>query len=242
MNTTSTKPLPGHIERDSVYGSSVGRKIFMAISGFLVFGFVIGHMIGNLQIFLGQDQINTYAQALKDMPALIWTARIGVLLFFGIHVFTGVNLWLRNRSSRPVSYVREETLQATMASRTMIWSGIGVFGYVVYHLMHFTFIVTNPQYSSLHDSLGRHDVYSMIVLGFQNPIISAVYIISMFFIALHLSHGISSMFQSFGWSNTTWQPRLKAFAYLISTIIFLGYCSIPVAVLIGIIGLPGGGH
>lgn len=214
----------------------------MAISGFLVFGFVIGHMIGNLQIFLGQDQLNTYAQALKNMPAVVWAARIGILLFFGIHVYTGITLWWRNRSSRPVSYVREETLQATVASRTMIYSGVGVFGYVVYHLMHFTFIVTNPSYINLHDSLGRHDVYSMLVLGFQNPIISAVYIVSMFFIALHLSHGISSMFQTLGWNNERWQPKLKAVAYLISAVVFLGYCSIPVAVLVGFIQLPGGGH
>jgi len=119
---------------------------------------------------------------------------------------------------------------------------LGIFFFVIYHLLHFTFITTNPEYANLHDSLGRHDVYSMVVLGFQNYLISAVYIVAMCFLAFHLSHAVSSFFQTMGWNKKELEVKLKCVAYIIAVAVFIGYTSMPIAVLIGFIKLPGGIH
>ncbi len=234
---TSTSP-----SQPTFYKTSVGRKILMAITGIILVGFVVGHMIGNLQIFIGQDQLNAYAQALKDLPVLTTIVRAVVLFSVLVHIWYGVTLYLENRASRPIKYVVNRTVQATLASRTMFWTGLGVLTYVVYHLLHFTFIVTNPQYENLTDSLGRHDVYSMVVLGFQNYLISGVYLVAMFFVAYHLSHALFSLLQTLGLNNPRVQPWLKRIVYCLSVVIFIGYASIPIAVLVGIINLPTGGH
>jgi succinate dehydrogenase / fumarate reductase cytochrome b subunit len=234
---TSVRPLNKKFTR-----TSIGRKIFMAISGLILFGFVVGHMIGNLQIFLGQEQLNAYAQALKDLPVLTYTVRTVLLVLLIVHVWLAVRLYLENRASRPVGYVYEDTVQASLASRTMIWTGLGVFLYVVYHLLHFTFIVTNPQYEHLVDAAGRHDVYSMVVLSFQNYLISAVYIVALFLVTYHLSHALFSLFQTLGLNNPRIQPALKRTCTTIAVVIFIGYASIPVAVLLNIVTLPAGGH
>jgi succinate dehydrogenase / fumarate reductase cytochrome b subunit len=222
--------------------SSIGKKVFMAVSGLLLFSFVVGHMIGNLQIFLGQDRLNTYAQALKDLPALVWFVRIFMFIFLVIHVWRGIQLYLENWFSRPRGYVYSATVQAPLASRTMIFTGAGILLYVVYHLLHFTLIVTNPQYAGLHDALGRHDVYSMVVLGFQNFLISGVYIVAMFSLCYHLTHAFKSLFQTLGLNNQRWEPRLNVLGYLIAIGIFVGYTAIPFAVMTNFITLPEGVH
>lgn len=214
----------------------------MAITGLIMFGFVVGHMIGNLQIFISQDQLNTYAQALKDLPVLTWSVRIIVLVSVIIHIWNAVRLYFENRASRPIRYVINSTVQASLASRTMFWTGLGVLLYVVYHLLHFTFIATNPQYAHLIDAAGRHDVYSMVVLGFQNYLISTVYIVALFLVAYHLSHALFSFLQTLGLNHPRFQTTLKRIVYAISVLIFIGYVSMPVAVLVGIINLPAGGH
>jgi len=132
--------------------------------------------------------------------------------------------------------------KATLASRTMIWTGLGILFYVVYHLLQFTWVVTNPQYATLTDPLGRHDVYSMVVIAFQNPIISGVYILAMIFLGFHVSHAASSFFQTLGWNTTRVEPILKKVAYTLAILLFIGYTSIPVAVLLGLVKLPGGGY
>ena len=242
MAVVQSKAIPIQTQHRYFGKTSIGKKVLMAVTGFILFGFVTGHMIGNLQIFLGQDQLNTYAQALKDVPALSWSVRIIVLLSVLVHIWNAIRLYFQNRASRPVRYVCNRTIQASLASRTMIWTGLGVLLYVVYHLLHFTFIVTNPRYEHLTDPLGRHDVYSMVVLGFQNYFISAVYIVALFFVAYHLSHAIFSLLQTIGLNNPRVQPALKGLVWLISVVIFIGYVSIPIAVLTGIVNLPGGGH
>ncbi|MFH1373196.1 MAG: succinate dehydrogenase cytochrome b subunit [bacterium] len=242
MTVTQTKGVPIAPPHKAFVRTSVGHKVLMALSGMALFGFVVGHMIGNLQIFLGQDQLNTYAQALKNMPELTWVARSLVLLAVLIHIWNGIRLWLENRASRPIGYTRNDTVQASLASRTMIWTGLSVLLYVVYHLLHFTWITTNPQYANLHDAMGRHDVYSMVVMGFQNPLISAAYIVAMGLIAYHLSHAVFSLLQTLGLNNPQVQPWLKRIVNLIAVVVFIGYVSMPIAVLAGIINLPGGGH
>lgn len=242
MTTVQTKPLPAQVVPKSFSKSSIGRKVLMAITGLIQFGFVVGHMIGNLQIFIGQEQLNAYSQALKDFPALTWSVRTIVLVSIIIHIWNAVRLYFENRASRPIRYVINSTVQASLASRTMFWTGLGILLYVMYHLLHFTFIVTNPKYEHLVDAAGRHDVYSMVVLGFQNYIISGVYIVALLLLFYHLSHAIFSLLQTLGLNNPRVQPTLKGIAYAVSVVIFIGFVSIPVAVLVGAINLPGGGY
>lgn len=224
-------------------GRSVGKKYLMAGSGIVLVLFIIGHMLGNLQIYIGQDQINTYAAKLQGLGAFLWAIRGFMLLMLVVHVWFAIQLSLENNAARPIKYYRKDYVEAPLSSRSMIWTGIGVFLFVVYHLMHFTFIVTNPEYANLHDSLGRHDVYSMMILGFQNYIISGVYIAAIAIVSYHLVHAVKSMFQTVGLNDSLTEPLLHRIAVVLSWIIFLGYISIPIGVLAGVIKLPEGvGH
>ncbi|MCK4857251.1 MAG: succinate dehydrogenase cytochrome b subunit [candidate division Zixibacteria bacterium] len=241
MDTVQVKPTPAQAELKFI-SSSIGKKMLHAVTGLFMFVFVAGHMVGNLQIFISQDQLNTYAQALKDLPALTWSVRIVMLVCLVIHVWRGIQLYFENRFSRPIRYVVNTTVQAPLASRTMIFTGGGVFLYLVYHLLHFTFIVTNPQYANLHDTLGRHDVYSMVILGFQNGLISAVYFVALFCLCYHLTHAIPSLFQTLGLNNEKTEPKFKVLGWLVAIAIFVGYSVIPAAVLLQIIKLPEGVH
>lgn len=223
--------------------SSIGKKLFVAISGAALLLFALGHMVGNLQVFIGQDQINKYAHALQSLGAMLWVIRAGVILMAILHVWFAVKLKLENWKARPVKYAFESTVQAGLASRTMIWSGLLIFAFITYHLLHFTFMATHPEYkglSAMLDGKEVHDVYSMIIFGFKQPLISAFYIVMMFLLAYHLSHGIKSMFQTLGWNNERCEPKLNKLAITLATIIFLGYISIPIAILSGIIKLPEG--
>jgi len=219
---------------------SVGKKIVMAVTGVILIGFITGHMIGNLQLFLGQEKLNIYANALQGLGGILWLVRVFMLVTLFFHVWTAIKLTLENWSARPVNYVRKDYREATLSSRTMIWTGIGVFLFVTYHLLHFTFIVTNPQYAHLTDPMGRHDVYSMVVLGFQNYLISGVYIVAIALLSYHLVHAVKSMFQSVGWNNASTEPILHRIAIIYAWLVFLGYVSMPIGVLLGVIKLPAG--
>ncbi len=210
----------------------------MAISGLALFGFVIGHLVGNLQIFQGQDKLNHYGVFLRSIPGPLWAARIGLLVMLVIHIRTSAQLAVENRRARPEQYVKKNSVRATLASRTMLLSGLMVFAYVVYHLLHFTFVKVHPQYAHFIDPLGRHDIYSMVVLSFQDVTISAVYIVANFLLAFHLSHGLSSAFQSLGLNNENILKKLKLAGVFIAWAVFIGYASIPLGVLLNIIRLP----
>ncbi|RKX27966.1 MAG: succinate:quinone oxidoreductase [Candidatus Zixiibacteriota bacterium] len=239
MSTVQAKPVPSQAKVTFI-SSSIGKKIFQAVTGSLMFFFVVGHMLGNLQIFIGQDQLNTYAQALKDLSALLWSVRFVMFVCLVIHVWWGIQLYFENLFSRPIRYIVNTTVQASLSSRTMIFTGGGIFLYVVYHLLHYTFIVTNPQYAGLHDSLGRHDVYSMVVLGFQNGWISTVYFIAMFSLSYHLTHAIPSLFQTLGLNNDKTKSKFEVLGWLVAIVIFVGFSVIPAAILLKIINLPEG--
>lgn len=164
------------------------------------------------------------------------------VIFLRYSYMEGIVLWIENKKARPVSYVKEESIQATISSRTMIYTGAMIFFFVLYHLLHFTTHSTNPEYLQLPLIDGRFDVYSMVIIGFSDPLISIVYIIAVFLLSFHLSHAISSMFQTFGLNNSKTMPRLVFISNLISIVVFLGYVSIPLAVLFQFIKLPGGGY
>lgn len=228
-----------------VFQSSLGKKYVMAISGILLFGFVIGHMLGNLQIFLGADAINSYAALLKSKPGLLWLARIGLLCLVGLHISSAIQLSIDAKRARPIPYGERRALSATYASRTMLMSGLIVFAFIVYHLLHFTVAVPevnllksapgfpNANFRELTDAQGHQDVFRMVVLGFSNVWVSGFYIIGMALLCLHLSHGISSLFQSLGLKQRCCGKIIDRFAVASAVVIFVGNSSIPIAVLLG---------
>ncbi len=240
MGTTATTNLPSSFPAHIVR-TSIGKKVIMAVTGFMAFGFVVGHMLGNLQVFIGQDQLNLYAEKLQSLGPLLWVIRLVMLTAVGLHVWFGIQLKLENWAARPESYKNETTVQASFASRTMIWTGIVIAFFVVYHLLHYTVRVTNPEYADLVDPLGRPDVFSMVIMGFSNYLVSGFYIVAVGLLSYHLSHGVASMFQSLGLNTPEWQKRLKCLGWLAAIFLFVGYAAVPLGVMLKIITLPEGG-
>jgi len=221
-----------------IFGSSLGKKYIMAVSGCLLFLFVVAHLLGNLQIFLGPEVINRYGHFLQTNPELIWPARIILLLMVALHIWAAVKLTMENRAARPVGYAQYEVVVATYASRTMFMSGLIILVFIIYHLLHFTVQVqqinlTGQNFVSFHDPQHRHDIFRMMVVGFSNIWVSGFYLLGMALLCLHLSHGVSSMFQSLGWKNKVYGAFLDKFARIGALAIFIGYSSIPLAILCG---------
>ena len=215
--------------------SSIGRKVVMAITGCGLFAFVFVHMMGNLQIFLGRDAINHYGHVLKSNPEFIWPARVGLLACVIVHIITSISLALENRAARPEPYAMRKLVGASLASRTMLWTGGLFVGYIVFHLLHFTVGTVQPKYMEWHDAVGRHDVYRMMIDSFSNPWTSLFYILGTGLICFHLSHGASAMFQSLGWKNQAYTDRISNLAKLVALLIFLGYAAVPLAVFFGVV-------
>ncbi len=216
--------------------SSVGAKISMAVTGIIIVLFLIAHMVGNLLIFAGPEAMNNYAYFLQHKAkGLVWTMRIVLLLALIIHVWAAIRVTLRNRAAREVRYMHQKYTAATYASRTMIWGGIIIFAFIVYHLLHYTLGKINPQFFSLQTQQGLHDVHRMVVLNFQNPLIAGWYIFAQILLWMHLKHGISSFFQTMGWNNRKYRPLTSALGPILSAIISLGFISVPAAVLLGFV-------
>lgn len=210
--------------------------MIVALTGIVLIAFVIGHLLGNLQIFLGADWVNSYAQHLRDLGPILWAIRIFLLANLLLHIFYTISLTIENRQARPVRYKKKNNVKATLASRSMAVSGLVVLAFILYHLAHFTVRVTDPRFSLLkRDQLNRDDVYSMMVYGFQNPYVSAFYVIALFLLTLHLTHGTSSFFQSLGVNDEKLAPRLTTCGRILAWLMFAGYISIPIAVLLRLV-------
>jgi succinate dehydrogenase / fumarate reductase, cytochrome b subunit len=214
------------------FRSTIGKKYVMAITGLVLFGFVLGHMVGNLQIFFGPERINGYAALLKSQPGVLWGARLALLLMATLHIYAAVTLARGNRAARPVPYDSSKAYKASYASRTMIWSGLIIFAFVIYHLLHFTVGVVDPAYLQMRDEAGRHDVYGMVLAGFSSPLVSGFYILAVGLLCLHLSHGVSSMVHSIGFRMKGNERLVNQIAVTSAWVIFLGNISIPLAVLL----------
>jgi succinate dehydrogenase / fumarate reductase cytochrome b subunit len=240
-NVPLCSPRPGSFPMNivsNISGSSLGKKYIMAVTGFVMFLFVIGHLAGNLQIFLGPEAINRYGHFLQSNPEIIWPARIILLLMLVLHVWSAIKLSAENKAARPIPYGAWQPVGSTYASRTMLMSGIIVFVFIIYHLLHFTVQaqwvnLTHKNFIDFTDPAKRHDIYKMMVVGFHNPLVSGFYILCMALLCLHLSHGTSSMFQSIGWKSPVYGPFLDKASRWLAAAIFLGYVSIPVAILLG---------
>jgi succinate dehydrogenase / fumarate reductase cytochrome b subunit len=213
---------------------SLVKKYLMAATGLILVLFVLGHMLGNLQIFAATPgPINRYADFLQSLGELLWAVRIFLLACIVVHIWMAVLLTLENRRARPVGYVKDATVQASYASRTMIWSGFIVLAFIVFHLAHYTLQIVHPIFKSLeYADNGRrmHDVFAMVLVGFSSPAVAAFYIFAIGLLCLHLSHGVSSMFQSLGVRNQKWRGWLDRFALAYGLIIFLGFIAVPAAV------------
>src|SRR6266513_4986549 len=191
----------------SPFKSSLGKKYLMAVSGALLFLFVIGHLAGNLQIFLGPEAINRYGHFLQSNVEFLWPVRIGLLVLIGLHIGSAIQLSAENKAARPVGYAGDPAAPAaSYASRTMLMSGLIIAAFIIYHLLHYTLQAksmnfTGQDFVAFRDAKGRHDVYRMMVTGFSSPPVSGFYILALGLLCLHLSHGVGAMFQSVGWKN-----------------------------------------
>ncbi len=223
-----------------VLGSSIGRKHVVAVTGAMLSLFVLLHLLGNLLIFAGPDALNQYAATIQSSPGIVWGARLSLLAIVLVHLVVALQLNVENKKARPVAYAKNNNVQLSFASRHMVLTGILLGVFITYHLLHFTFhIVNNTGYAV--DAMGRHDVYRMVILGFQNPAITAFYIISMLVLGLHMSHGVASVFQTFGLYHIKYNRAVRCFGCAYGWAIPLANIAIALAVLLGIINLPVGG-
>lgn len=222
--------------------SSVGTKYVAAISGLFLLLFVLAHMLGNLQIFLGPEALNAYAHKLQSLGAALWVARAGLLGILALHLWAVLRLQLKNWAARPVKYADQSPLKSTLASRTMIWTGLLVLAFIVYHVLHFTLGVTDPAtYAQVDPATGYKDVYGMVVRGFQQAPVAISYIVAMFLLWFHLKHGITSIFQTLGLNAPKYENLTLRLGQGLATLILVGNVSMPLMVLLGVVGLPQGG-
>ena len=222
--------------------SSIGAKVVMGVTGAMLVGVVIMHMLGNLQVFLGQDALNTYAKSLHDLGGLLWVARLGLIGAVLLHIVSGLRLASLNSAARPVAYANETTVQASFASRYMRMSGLVLLAFIAYHLAHFTLGLTHPDHKALTDSMGRPDVYSMVILGFKQPAVALSYVVAMVLLWFHLNHGASSLFKSLGLRHPKYNSMLDKVGPAVATLVVVGNIAMPLAVLAGIIGVDVGGN
>lgn len=238
----------------SFYRSSIGRKVLMALTGLVLIGFVIGHLVGNLQVFSSPDKINGYAEFLHHTGPALWVARIFLILCTVIHVWAAISLTRENQRARGgPRYAVKHTIRATLASRTMRLTGFVVLAFVVYHLLHFTiggvdanFKANLPLYTlgAEYHILGVGvvpagtavlDVHTMMVKGFQNPIVSVFYIVAVGLLSYHILHGLESMFQTLGLRNGSWSRALRRISLVFAALYFLGNAAIPASILSGVV-------
>jgi len=228
----------------SFFKSSLGMKYIMAVTGVLLFLFVVGHLIGNLQIFGPPELINKYGHFLHSKPLLLWCVRLGLLIIVGLHISTATHLALTNKEARPVNYAAPSAYGSTWQSRYMLVSGLVILAFVLYHLAHFTAMLPavngvgdfrNLQ-ATLPGGEKGHDVYAMVVLGFQVWWVTLFYLVAQALLFVHLGHGLASMFQSLGFRDRVWWPRIECFAKVVSTAIFMGYALIPIAIYLRLVG------
>jgi succinate dehydrogenase / fumarate reductase, cytochrome b subunit len=227
----------------SIFHSSIGKKLLMAVTGLVMLGFVTGHLIGNLQIFLPPEKINAYGHMLESLGAALWLVRIFLFVCLVVHVWVAIDLTLANRAARPVDYGVNHTNRATLASRVMGRTGLVILAFLVYHLMDFTFRVQHPEWGEHTYRLANGDavrnVYVMMVQSFSRVGVSLFYIIAVGVLSYHLSHGIVSLVQTLGLKNERWTRGLERFARTYCWFYFLLNAAIPLAVLGWLPGLSG---
>ena len=225
MSSIAVNSALGRIPR--FYQTTIGKKIVMAVTGMMLFGFVVSHLLGNLQFYLGRETMNHYAVTLRSMPGLLWPARAGLLLAVILHITASIQLTALKNAARPIGYVKKAAVQASLASRTMMWSGPVVLAFLIFHLLHLTWGTVHPNFQDVHP-------YENMVIGFQVIPVTIFYVVAVSMLGLHLHHGVWSMFQTVGVNHPRYTPLLKKFSASASILLVLGFISIPIAVAIGV--------
>jgi succinate dehydrogenase / fumarate reductase, cytochrome b subunit len=228
--SAATAVTPHENRAPSFWQSTNGKKVVMAVTGALMFLFIIGHVLGNLQIFEGPAKLNAYGHFLHSIGEVLWIVRIVLIVAIILHITATIQLGLRNKAARPVGYSRKEAINSSYASRTMYWSGPIVLAFIIFHLLQFTAGYIHPGSQFI-----EGDVYHNVVAGFQVWWVSVWYIIAVSLLGFHLRHGLWSMFQSIGYNHPRHTPLLKNAAFVIALLITLGYISIPISVLLGFV-------
>lgn len=234
MSTIAINPIHRAVR---FYEAPIGKKAVMAVTGLVLFGYVVAHLLGNLQIYSSNpEQINKYAAFLHN-PAnamALWGARAVLLLCVILHITAAFQLWAQNRAARPYAYHKKDDVPTAYAARTMKWSGIIVGLFVIFHILHLT-AGAIPGLPAQEIAANEPNVRANVIAGFSNPAVSAFYIVAMILLCMHLYHGIWSMFQSVGLSHPRYTPAIKRGAKIIATLIAIGNISIPISVMAGII-------
>jgi succinate dehydrogenase / fumarate reductase, cytochrome b subunit len=222
----------------TLYRSTIGKKAIMAVTGLVLVGFVIGHMAGNLQQFLGPAKMNAYAAFLKSTGELLWLVRLGLLAATVLHVLMAWQLTQIKRAARPVGYTKREPQVSTLASRSMRWGGVLLLLFIVFHILHFTTGTVFPMASqpdAQYPAFSHTDVYGNVVSAFRNPWVVAFYVVAMLFLMLHLFHGAWSSVRTLGLNKPSRDPLHRRISTVIAVVVWLGFTAIPVAVLLGVI-------
>ena len=222
----------------TLYRSTIGKKAIMAVTGLLLVGFVIAHMAGNLQVFIGPAKMNAYASFLKSLGEFLWLARIILLVALVLHVLMAWQLTQIKRKARPIDYTTRDAQVSTVASRTMRWGGVLLLVFIVFHILHFTTGTVFPVASTpdaMYPTWSHTDVYGNIISAFRTPWVVAFYVVAMLFLMLHLFHGAWSSVRTLGLTKPSRHPLHRRVATLIALVVWLGFSVIPVAVLLGVI-------
>ncbi len=214
------------------YDTTIGKKVVMALSGLVLFGFVLGHMLGNLQLFLGPEVFNNYAVTLHGTPLLLWGTRGVLAVSIVLHIAMALSLTARSTAARPVAYAKTKRERTTFAALTMKHTGITLLLFIVYHLAHFTFPgVSMGNYEHQHFSRA----FTNVVNGFSVPWVTAIYVIAMVNLGLHLYHGATSLLQTLGVNNPLRNERARSTAQLVALVVTLGNITLPLTVLFGLV-------
>jgi len=227
----SSVAIDSHLHRAiRFYQASIGKKAVMAVTGVVLFGYVIGHLLGNLQVYLGQERMDGYAVFLHSMPGLLWAVRALLVACVVAHIVASLQLTRLKQEARPTRYVKKEAIASSYASRTMMWSGPIIAAFVIFHILDLTTGTANTQqFRELH-------AYENLVYSFRRIPVAMAYIFCMTLLSMHLHHGLWSMFQSLGFNHPRYTPLLKRAAAWVSILLAAGFISIPIAVLTGIVG------
>lgn len=219
------------------YQSSIGKKILVALTGAMMILFLAGHMLGNLLVFAGPDTLNAYAKKLHDLGPLLWLIRLALLAILVLHIVGTVQLTIANKAARAQAYGVDATRKASKSSRTMIWSGLTILAFLIYHLMHYTWGVANDYYNPENARYflpgGDHNVYNMVIDGFGWAPASLFYIVAMGLLFMHLSHGFASVFQTLGLTTPKSRPVIELTGKAVAAILFAGNALMPLAIMAG---------
>jgi succinate dehydrogenase / fumarate reductase cytochrome b subunit len=213
----------------------VGKKFYMAVSGFILIGFLVAHMVGNLKMYMGADSFNHYAEFLREVgyPILphmagLWIFRVVLLVAVGLHMLSAWQVYTQSRNARGGKYTKEESLHFAYASRTMRWGGVIIAAFVTYHILHFTTGQAHPEFV-------HGEAYQNVIIGFQNPLVVAFYVVALVMVTFHIYHGLWSAFQTVGANHPKYNAYRRPLALVLALLLFAGFMTVPVGVTAGLL-------